>query len=173
MAEAEDVITDVARHATVFTQALWRRHRARTPARPLTLLADVAPRLDLLIEAVFGTSYRLRTAQTPARPTLLAQTFQRHEFPRARAALPATDGQCIWLPSDTGLVDPALALDRFRTLALVQATRASRGSAAGPGPGASPLVRELYLLIEAVASDAALARLLPGVAKSLNHLRGA
>ena len=39
----------------------------------MTLLVDVAPRLGLLIEAVFGTPYRLRTAQTPARPTLLAQ----------------------------------------------------------------------------------------------------
>lgn len=173
MAEAEDVITDVARHATVFTQALWRRHRAQAPSRPQTQLADVAPRLDLLIEAVFGTSYRLRTAQTPARPTLLTQTFQREAFPRARAALPATDGQCIWLPPDTGLADATLALDRFRTLALVQAMRASRGSAAGPGPGASPLVLDLYLLIEAVGADAALARLLPGMVKSLNGLRSA
>ena len=56
MAEAEDVITDVARHATVFTQRLWRRHRARAPSRPVTLLVDVAPRLGLLIEAVFGTA---------------------------------------------------------------------------------------------------------------------
>ena len=173
MAEAEDVITDVARHATVFTQALWRRHRSNAPAKPMTLLVDVAPRLGLLIEAVFGTPYRLRTAQTPARPTLLAQAFQREAFPRARAALPATDGECIWLPPDTGLVDATLALDRFRTLALVQAMRASRGSAAGPGPGASPLVLDLYLLIEAVVADAALARLLPGMAKSLNHLRSA
>jgi nitric oxide reductase NorD protein len=173
MAEAEDVITDVARHATVFTQALWRRHRPNAPVKPMTLLADVAPRLGLLIEAVFGTSYRLRTAQTPARPTLLAQVFQREAFPRARAALPATDGQCIWLPPDTGLPDATLAMDRFRTMALVQAMRASRGSAAGLGPGASPLVLDLYLLIEAVAADAALARLLPGMARALKSLRSA
>ena len=147
MAEAEDVITDVARHATVFTQALWRRHRDQAPARPRTLLADVAPRLDLLIEAVFGTPYRLRTAQMPARPTLLAQAFQRHEFPRARVALPATDGQCIWLPPDTGLTDPALAMDRFRTLALVQAMRASRGSAACVDLCDSPLVLDIYLVV--------------------------
>ena len=120
MAEAEDVITDVARHATVFTQRLWRRHRARAPSRPVTLLADVAPRLGLLIEAVFGTWYRLRTAQTPARPTLLAQTFQREAFPLARAALPATQGHCIRLPPETGFVDNELVKERFRTLALVQ-----------------------------------------------------
>lgn len=173
MAEAEDVITDVARHATVFTQTLWQRHRAKVSPRHVTLLADVAPRLDLLIEAVFGTSYRLRTAQTPARPTVLAQTFQRHTFPRSCVALPATDGQCIWLPPETGLTNTDLAMDRFRTLALVQAMRASRGSAAGLDLCASPLVLDIYLLLEAIAADAALAQLLPGMTSSLNSLRSA
>lgn len=173
MAEAEDVITDVARHATVFTQRLWRRHRARAPSRPVTLLVDVAPRLGLLIEAVFGTAYRLRTAQMPARPTWLAKTFQRSGFPQARMALPATDGQCIWLPSETGLADTALAMDRFRTMALVQAMRASRGSAACVDLCDSPLVLDIYLLLEAIAADAALARLLRGMSSSLNGLRRA
>lgn len=173
MAEAEDVITDVARHATVFTQNLWQRHKARAPLQPVTRLADVAPRLDLLIEAVFGTTYRLRTAQPPPRPTLLAQTFQREAFPLARAALPATDGLCIWLPPETALVDNELAMERFRTLALVQAMRASRGSAAGLPLCPSPLVRDFYLLVEAVSADAALAQLLPGMKGSLNRLRSA
>lgn len=173
MAEAEDVITDVARHATVFTQTMWRRHRARTPPRPMTLLADVAPRLGLLIKAVFGTAYRLRTAQMPARPTWLAKTFQRNGFPQARMALPATDGQCIWLPAETGLIDTTLAMDRFRTMALVQAMRASRGSAACVDHCDSPLVLDIYLLLEAIAADAALARLLRGMSSSLNSWRRA
>lgn len=173
MAEAEDVITDVARHATVFTQNLWQRHKAKSPARPVTLLADVAPRLDLLIEAVFGISLRLRTAQMPARPTLLAQTFQRETFPRAQVALPATDGTSIWLPSETGLTDIEQSMDHFRALALVQAMRASRGSAAGLTSCTSPLAQDIYLLLEAVAVDRALAQLLPGIAKSLNRLRSA
>ena len=163
MAEAEDVITDVARHATVFTQALWQRHKARAPARPVTRLADVAPRLDLLIEAVFGTTFRLRTAQLPPRPTLLARTFQREAFPRARVALPSTDGRCIWLPPETGLGDTEPAMERFRTLALVQAMRASRGSAAGLALCTLPLVLDIYLLMEACAADAALVQLLPGM----------
>jgi nitric oxide reductase NorD protein len=173
MAEAEDVITDVARHATVFTQALWQRYKAKTPTRSVTLLVDVAPRLDLLIEAVFGTTYRLRTAQLPPRPTLLAQAFQREAFPRARAALPSTDGLCIWLPPETGLDDNELVMERFRTLALVQAMRASRGSAAGLALCTSPLVVDIFLLVEAVAADAALAQLLPGMKGSLNRLRSA
>lgn len=171
MAEAEDVITDAALHATNYVQGLWRRHRANAPPAPTTTLADVAQRLDLLIVAVFGGAYRLRTAQVPARATFLAKTFQRRNRPRVSGAIPGTDGTCIWLPPETGLADAALALERFRTVALQQAMRARRGSAAGAGSGATPLVRDLYLLIEANAADAALARLLPGTAGPLNGLR--
>lgn len=171
MAEAEDVITDVARHATVFTHALWARYRASSETRTVIQLADIAPRLGLLTEAVFGVSHRLRIAQMPARPTLLARTFKRDAFPQADLALPATDDHCIWLPPATGLTDTAQQIERFRTMVLVQAMRASRGSATGAPFGAPPLIQDIYLLMEAIAADAALARLLPGTAESLNNLR--
>ena len=63
MAEAEDVITDVARHATVFAKALWRRHRPAAARPTLLHLTDVAARIDLLLAAVFGRSFMLRVAQ--------------------------------------------------------------------------------------------------------------
>ncbi len=173
MAEAEDVITDAALHATNFVQGVWRRHRANAPALPVLTLADVAQRLDLLIVAVFGRSYRLRTAQVPAPATFLAKAFQHLQRPRVLGAIPATDGSCIWLPAETGLTDAALAQARFRTVVLQQAMRAVRGSAAGAGSGATPLVRDIYLLIEAHAADAALAQLLPGMQEPLNALRAA
>ena len=173
MAEAEDVITDAALHATNFVRGMWRRHRAHAPAITALALADVAQRLDLLIVAVFGHAYPLRTAQAPARATLLAKTFQRQNRPRVHGAIPATDGTHIWLPTETGLSDPTLALDRFRTVALQQAMRAARGSAVGAGRDATPLVHDLYLLIEAHAADAALAQMLPGMRAPLNALRAA
>lgn len=173
MAEAEDIITDAALHATKFVRGVWRRHRADTPAAPALALTDVAQRLDLLIVAVFGRACPLRTAQAPARATLLARAFHRQDRPRVQSAIPATDGTCIWLPAQTGLVDAALALERFRTVALQQAMRVIRGSAAGAGSDATPLVRDLYLLIEAHAADADLARLLPGLRGPLNALRTA
>ena len=173
MAEAEDVITDAALHATNFVQGVWRRHRANAPGVSTLRLADIAQRLDLLIVAVFGRSYPLRTAQVPARATVLARTFQRQQRPRVLGAIPATDGSSIWLPAETGLSDAALALERFRTVTLQQAMRVVRGSAAGAGSGATPLVRDLYLLIEAHAADAALAQLLPGMLGPLNALRAA
>ncbi len=174
MAEAEDLITDAALHATNFVQRVWRRNRARTKsatAAPELSLADVAQRLDLLITAVFGRSYRLRMAQAPARATLLSRAFGPQQRPRVQGAIPATDGRCIWLPAETGLPDATRALARFRTVALQQAMRAYRGSAAGAGSDATPLVRDLYLLIEAHAADAALAQLLPGMQGPLNGWR--
>ena len=173
MAEAEDVITDAALHATNFVQGLWRRHRAKVPISASLALTDVAQRLDLLIVAVFGRACPLRTAQAPARATFLAKAFAPHHRPRAQGAIPATDGSCIWLPAETGLSDAAGALERFRTVALQQAMRVVRGSAAGAGSDATPLVRDLYLLIEAHAADAALVQLLPGMRAPLDALRAA
>lgn len=173
MAEAEDVITDAALHATNFVQGMWRRHRAHTVPTPTLTLPDVGQRLDLLIVAVFGHACPLRTAQAPARATLLARTFLRQHRPRVQSAIPATDGTHIWLPAETGLIDSALALERFRTVVLQQAMRVARGSAAGAGSGATLLVRDLYLLVEAHAADADLAQLLPGMRAPLQALRAA
>lgn len=173
MAEAEEIITDLARHATVYAQALWRRHRARSAPTPRVALADVAQRIDLLIAAVFGTGYRLRSAQAPAPATFLTQVFRRREGPRVQCAIPATDGRSIWLPADAGIADAALATERLRTVALQQAMRASRGSAALISAQATPLIRDVYLLIEAQAADEALARELPGIVGALNALRRA
>lgn len=171
MAEAEDLITDAALHATNFIQGVWRRHRADAPASRSLMLTDVAPRLDLLIVAVFGRACRLRTAQAPARATLLVRALQPRHRPCAQGAIPATDGRCIWLPAETGLADPIQALERFRTVALQQAMRGIRGSAGGAGSDATPLVRDLYLLIEALAADAALVQLLPGLRAPLDAWR--
>ena len=65
----------------------------------------------------------------------------------------------------------ALAVQRFCTLALQQAMRAERGSAAALPATAPLLERELYLLLEARAADEALVRRLPGMAAALARLR--
>ncbi|MEO5733300.1 MAG: VWA domain-containing protein [Rubrivivax sp.] len=172
MAEAEDVITDAARHATVFARDLWRRHRPPPPGPTLLQLADIAPRLDLLICAAFGRSYPIRTAQPPAPPTVLARLLQRQRAPRWRAAIAATDGHAIWLPAT---IDSAQhggdAAACFRLLALRQAMRASRGSAAHWPADGPALVRDLMLLFEAHAADCALVERLPGLKAALAQLR--
>ncbi|HEX7043942.1 MAG TPA: VWA domain-containing protein [Burkholderiales bacterium] len=172
MAEAEDVITDVARYATIYARDLWRRHRP-PPAPRVVALLDVSRRLDVLISAVFGRSFPLRAAQPPAPPTFLSKVFRRGEGPRSRRALPATDGASIWLPKTLDAEDPVAGIERYRALALQQAMRAERRSAALLPATVSDAVREVYLLLEAYAADEALARLLPGVAGSLTGLRRA
>ena len=170
MAEAEDVIADAARHATVYVRALWRRHRPPKAGAPATLLAELAPRLDLLACAVFQRSFTLRVAQAPAPPTWLNNLLLRGQAPPPRAALPATDGDSIWLPAS--FADGAAAAGaRYRVMLLQQAMRATRGSARHSPGAATALLRALYLLLEARASDAALLALLPGMAAPLRHLR--
>lgn len=177
MAEAEDVITDVARHATVYAQDLWRRHRPAPAAGAAPLeLADMARRLELLIAAAFGRSFRLRVAQPPARASWAGRLLLRHQLPPAQDAIPATDGHSIWLPASFKQVPPDLdrnawAAGLFRTVALQQAMRAERGSPQQWPASAPPLERELYLLLEARAADAALASQLPGMAGALAALR--
>lgn len=172
MPEAEDVITDAARHATEYAQALWRRHRpqAKGPAR--LRLADVAARLTLLAEAAFGRRLPLRIAQAPAPPTWLSKLFQRGHAPAGTFALPATDGASIWLPASFDRDEPhEQAALRYRVLMLQQAMRAVRGSAGYYPSGGPQALRALYLLLEAHAADAQLVALLPGMRGALAGLR--
>jgi nitric oxide reductase NorD protein len=172
MAEAEDVITDAARHATIFARELWRRHRPPS-TRPAPLqLSDVAQRLDLLLAAVFGRSFALRVAQEPVPATWLQRFFVRHQLPPVRAAIPAADDESIWLPASFGIDEPeASALRRFRTIALLQAMHCVRGSASCLPSDDVPLLRDTYLLLEARATADALEKLLPGMATALAALR--
>lgn len=170
MAEAEEVVTDAARHATVFARDLWRRHRERQGITPTVVLADLAPRLDLLITSVFGKSFPIRVAEPPAPSTLLTAVFGRRRGPVQRRPVPATDGASLWLPADLGITDRELALQRYRAMALQQAMRAERGGAA-LAVEEPPLVRDCFLLLEAGSADAALQRLLPGMAAPLNQAR--
>lgn len=175
MAEAEDVITDAARHATIYARALWRRHHPLVAGPQPLRLGDVAQRLDLLITGVFGRSYVLRVAQAPAPPSWLARLLLRYPLPpRGAQALAATDDHSVWLPAALPTQDgnSDAAAQRFRVLALQQAMRAARGSARhSPCAVQAPLRHALYHLLEAHAADDALARLLPGMAAALQQLR--
>src|SRR5690606_2338019 len=161
MPEPEEIVSDVARHATVFVRDLWRRQRERVGSAPTVGLADVAARIDLFVTSVFGRRFPIRVAAPPAPPPLPDRVFGRRRGPVQRRPLPATDGTSLWLPADLGLTDLELALERYRALALAQAMRATRGGAALVQGEPSPLVRDCFLLLEASAADAALARLLP------------
>ena len=171
MAEAEELITDAARHATSFVHTLWRRHRPPAAGLQRWRLADSVQRIDLLLTAVFGHGWPLRNAQPPAPESLLARFARARHGPRVHVALPATDGQRIWLPAELGLVDAGEAARTYRLLALQQAMRAQRGSAALWARARTPLEQDLVVLLEADAADADLVRSLPGLATELRALR--
>jgi nitric oxide reductase NorD protein len=171
MAEAEEVITDVARHATVYARDLWRRHRRDVPGPRLVALRDVAARLDLLVSAVFGRTHPLRVADPPAPATFLTKVFRRQEGPRVVAAVPSTDGFGIWLPGVLGDLPGMSAIELYRAMTLQQAMRAQRGSAEVFQRAQEPVVRAVFVILEAAMADAALVRALPGIAPSLLALR--
>jgi nitric oxide reductase NorD protein len=171
MAEAEDLLVDAARHATVFARRLWARHHPER--RPDFLeLASVAERLAILIQALLRIHPPFRVAQEPAPHTLLTRVFRSETLPRHSAAIPATDGFAIWLPRRMPGA-AAGALGDFRCMALLQATRIVRGSAGSLGAAHAQSVADLYLLIEAAASERMLAALLPGMAIELERFRTA
>ncbi len=170
MAEAEDVLVDAARHATVFVRDLWQRH-AREHAEGPVGLASVARRLDLFLTAVCGVSLPLRVALPPARPTMLHRWVHRHVYPIHRQALPATNDTAIWLPGDAGTHDPDLATELYRAMALHQAQRAMRGCARVLWRIPDPLLRDTALVLEAGQAEAIIASRFPGVIPSLQRLR--
>lgn len=165
MPEAEDVITDAARHATVFMQELWRKHRGREAAT--VDVSQLFRRLDLLVSATFGTGYALRAAQRPALTPWIKRFFVRDEQPAHAEAIPASDGRSIWLP----VPEPSDALGDWPLMALQQAARMARGSQRTLVAIDDPLVRSLFEVLEASAADAELARTLPGLAQRLHRFR--
>lgn len=171
MAEAEDVLTDVARHATVFAQNLWRKYHPSTAASDTVSLMAVAPRLDFLVTSVFNKSYSFRVAQRPARPTLLATALRHSQSPYFSKPIPATDNNSIWLPADIEIEDPSLALEIYRVMALQQAMRARRGSAEFIPRIKNPLWCDLFLLLEARAANQDLLEILPGLRRSCTNFR--
>lgn len=169
MAEAEDVLVDAARHATVFARRLWAQHHPSRPPDRLAL-ADIAERLAILVQAVFGIRAPLRVAQDPAPPTLLTRVFRRDDLPRHAAAIPCTDGSSIWLPRD---LPGAHALDEYRSMALLRATMAARGSADRLAAARAAGGADVYLLIETAAAHSQLEILLPGMQAVLRRFRAA
>ena len=171
MAEPEELVSDAARHATVYIQQLWRRYQPPVKAPPTTRLADVGPRLELLLKATFGVGFALRAAQLPPRPTLLSILFKRYRRPYRTGPIPATDGRSLWLPPDSELTVSPAARTLYRAMALQQAARMLRYSTSVLRQDKSRLQADVYLLLEAYAADHTLVSMLPGCATAVDQLR--
>lgn len=173
MAEAEDLIIDGVRHATVALGRFWRRHRPQLQ-EPAVFLRDARLRLELLIEAVLGRQWPIRVAQPLAAPSFARRLFARDSVSSAStSALPGNDGTAIYLPPSLPaalLPGPAGGADAYCLLALLQAVRCERGSALYAEAASRGLAADLYLLAEGVAADRNMQLLLPGWRPALARL---
>ncbi len=179
MPEAEELILDGVRQAGEALGRLWQRHRPPPPERPTVRLGDVKRRLELLIDAVLGYPLPVREAQAGAPVPLARRLFDRHSWSAVPAIpLPGNDGTAVYLPPSLPVANavgrnfgPISSPDDYSLLALLQALRCERGSAAHLAAVERGLATDLYLLAECVAVDHGLRRLMPGWCAGLAALR--
>ena len=175
MAEPEGLLVEGARLATIAARDLWWR---LAPPRERTVfpLVRIRQRLELFLGALYVGAPSILPADPPPAPTWLARLAGRAPRHLTRqTATAATDGARIWLPRAVESSEgEARAVDTYRLLAVEMAARADRGTPRHAPPGGSdPLVRDLYLLAEAVAIDRAIAESFPGLAPDLHAARRA
>jgi nitric oxide reductase NorD protein len=163
MSEAEDLLVEAALRTTIAVRQLWRR----STLDPESMLARVRSRIELFAIALYGQCPTIAAADPPAPPSLLQALFHRSaRHQRGPSARASTDGTIIRLPrafapSRGDTEDLAL----MRLLALEMIGRVRRNTVQWLPH--EPIVRDLYLLSEAVAIDAQLARDVPGFARAL------
>ena len=158
-----------ARHPATALRAWWR------PAPPTgAALDDVRRRLELLLAALYDRPIRVEAA-APERESVLRRIVRRRPgHLRPAAPLAATDGDSVRLPAALdGTTDAEATIARWRLLAVEQGERLARGTAAHAPPSGATLERDLYLLCEAAAVDAAIARRVGGLRATLRQARAA
>jgi hypothetical protein len=175
MAEPEGLLVEGARLATIAARDLWWR---LAPPRERTMLPllRIRQRLELFLGALYVEAPSILPADPPPAPTWVARLAGR--APRhltSQTATAATDGAHIWLPRAVeSSAGEARAVETYRLLAVEMAARADRGTPRHVPPrGSDPLVRDLYLLAEAVTIDRVIAESFPGLAPDLHAARRA
>ncbi|HEU4629258.1 MAG TPA: VWA domain-containing protein [Gemmatimonadaceae bacterium] len=161
-------------------RARWRVEEAREHSRllagpPVVELTRVARRLELLLAALHGRSFAIGTADRAPEAGWLRRYVLHSPGRRAPShTLARHDGERILLPRalDAAQGEDA-AVARYRVLALEQAERMARGTTVLAPAGAPPLVRDLYLLGEAVAVDRRLADTVRVARPALDAMRAA
>lgn len=170
-------------------RALWRRWRP-VPEPPVLRLEDVRRRLEILLAAVYERPITIVPAEPPRPDSWTGRLRPEPRHLRAAEPLPASDGERVHLPPQLDAAEgEAAALARYRLLAVSQAERLARGTAqwtpdlnvrwnrhlvqAGALTNTEnfPRIRDLYLLLESAAVDAAIVRAVPGLAGALRAER--
>src|SRR5262245_39807918 len=150
-------------------ERVQERIRAGDPSMPLE---RVHRRLELLLTAVYGRPIPIAATDNGVWNRERVRNLAKRD-PRARELASAVDSETIYLPPHLDAHEgDAVAISRYRLLALEQAERIARGTAVhAPPPEADRLERDLYLLREGAAIDAHIARTHPGVGNALREER--
>lgn len=137
-------------------------------------LEQVRRRLELVLAALYGRPIVVEAAERPPARGALSRFFDpTPPHLRVRDALPTSEGERIRLPAALDARDgPEAGVARYRLLALEQAERVTRGTAALV-PEDDPLARDLFLLRESAIADASIARAVRGTAGVLAAERAA
>ena len=160
-----------ARRAVRAVRALVERRRdplrsRPAPPAPSVALDDVRRRLELLLAALYGRPIPIEAAPTPPRPGWWRRVTRR--APSERAPVAASDDARVRLPRTlTG----ENAVARYRLLAVEHAERLARGTALAAPDEHWLLERDLFLLSESAAVDAAIVRRAPGLRPTLLDAR--
>ena len=143
----------------------WRREE------PKVELDGVRRRLELLLTAMYGRHIPI-AAPEAQRTSWLTRAWRSVSPFDAPTAISASDGESLQLPP---VVDAAsgreAAIARYRLLAIEQGERVMRGTAAVAARATDELERDLFLLRESAAIDAAIARSVRNVAPALAAAR--
>jgi nitric oxide reductase NorD protein len=127
--------------------------------------------VDLFVAMLFPAAPNVTWIEPPAPRSLLRHlAVATGAEPRSTLAAAFTDGTRICLARPRNFVPTDQTLATFRLLALEQAARLERGTAASM-PADDPLARDLYLLAEAAAVDRQLAGLAPGLDRAIRAAR--
>ena len=143
----------------------WRREQ------PQVELDGVRRRLELLLTAMYGRHIPIAPPEA-RRAGWWTRTVRAVSPFAAPRAIPASDGESLRLPPT---VDASLGTDaaiaRYRLLAIEQGERVMRGTVAVAAQTTDRLERDLFLIRESAAIDAAIARSVRNVAPVLAAAR--
>ena len=157
--------TLAARIPFPFAALPWRR------ARPTVELDAVRRRLELLLAAMYGRHIPIAIPDR-RRDGWLARAWHAVSPFAEPDVVAASDGESLRLPpSMNAVTGREAAIARYRLLAIEQAERVIRGTAAVAAGVSDSLERDLFLLRESAAIDAAIARDLRNLAPALGAAR--
>ena len=134
-------------------------------------LADVRPRLQRYLRALYDEDVTIESLASPDKPSFAVRALQKLALARQINASEST-AQCIRLPATLRTSDSGVSpLEQYRVMAVQHAERLRRSSAHHAGDVTTDLERDLYQLAEAAAVDSRIIESQPGLRNALAAAR--